>query len=140
MKDMKVVPYPQVNPQKPVTPVYGFALAVNPQIPDAKQKLVHDFIRHVTKDPKGWYQHTAYPYPSKNFLELPGIEEARKTRYLDVFLKDIERGRFVQRSPQILEINAAIHRAMERVVLRGEDPATSLNQACKEIDAALARR
>lgn len=140
MKDMKVVPYPQVNLQKPVAPIYGFALAVNPQIPTAKQKLVHDFIRHVTHDPKGWYENTAYPYPSKNFLELPGIEEARKTRYLDVFLADIERGRFVQRSPQILEINEAIHRAMERVVLRGEDPATSLNQACKEIDAALARR
>jgi len=140
MKDMKVVPYPQVNPQKPVAPVYGFALAVNPQIPDAKQKLVHDFIRHVTKDPKGWYEKTSYPYPAKNFLELPGIEEARKTRYLDAFLGDIERGRFVQRSPQILEINEAIHRAMERVVLKGEDPATSLNQACKEIDAALARR
>jgi hypothetical protein len=26
---------------------------------------------------------------------------------------------------------------MERVVLRGENPKTSLDQACKEIDAAL---
>lgn len=139
MKDMKVVPYPQVNPQKPITPIYGFALAVNPQIPEAKQRLVHDLIKHVAKDPKGWYDKTSYPYPAKNFLELPGIEEARKTRYLDVFLKDITTGRFVQRSPQLIEINDAIHRAMERVVLRAENPKSSLDQACKEINAALAQ-
>jgi multiple sugar transport system substrate-binding protein len=139
MKDMKVVPYPQVNPQKPITPVFGFALAVNPQIPEAKQKLVHDFIKHVTKDPKGWYEKTSYPYPASNFLELPGIEEARKTRYLDVILQDVKNGRFMQRSPQILEISEAIHRATERVVLKGENPKASLDQACKEIDAALAQ-
>ena len=139
MKDMKVVPYPQVNPQKPVSPVYGFALAVNPQIPEAKQKLVHDLIKFVVKDPRGWYEKTAYPYPASNFLTLPGIEEARKTRYLDVFMQDIRSGRFVQRSPQILEINEAIHRAMERVVLKGENPKASLDQACKEIDTALAQ-
>jgi len=140
MKDMKVVPYPQVNPKKPITPVYGFALAVNPQIPEAKQKLVHDLLKHVTKDPKGWYEKTSYPHPASNFLELPGIGEARKTRYLDVFLQDVRNGRFVQRSPHILEINEAIHRGMERVVLRGEDPKASLDQACKEINAALAQR
>jgi len=139
MKDLKVVPYPQVNPQKPVSPVYGFALAVNPQIPEAKQKLVHDLIKFVVKDPKGWYEKTAYPYPASNFLTLPGIEDARKTRYLDVFMQDIRGGRFVQRSPQILEINEAIHRAMERVVLKGENPKASLDQACKEIDTALAQ-
>ena len=139
MKDMKVVPYPQVNPSKPITQVYGFAFAVNPQIPEAKQKLVHDLIKHVTKDPKGWYDKTAYLYPASNFLELPGIGEARKTRYLDVFLQDVKNGRFMQRSPQILEINEAIHRAMERVVLKGENPKASLDQACKEIDTALAQ-
>jgi multiple sugar transport system substrate-binding protein len=139
MKDMKVVPYPQVNPQKPVSPVYGFALAVNPQIPEAKQKLVHDLIKFVVKDPKGWYEKTAYPYPANNFLALPGIEDARKTRYLDVFMQDVKNGRFVQRSPQIMEINEAIHRAMERVVLKGENPKASLDQACKEIDTALAQ-
>ena len=139
MKDFKVVPYPQVNPQKPVSPVYGFALAVNPQIPEAKQKLVHDLIKFVVKDPRGWYEKTAYPYPASNFLSLPGIEEARKTRYLDVFMQDIRNGKFVQRSPHILEINEAIHRAMERVVLKGENPKASLDQACKEIDTALAQ-
>lgn len=139
MKDVKVVPFPQVDPQNPVTPIYGFALAVNPFIPESKQKLVHEMIKYVVKDPKTWYERTAYPYPAKNFLELPGIDEARRTRYLDVFIKDVSNGRYVQRSPNIIELNEAIHRAMERVVLRGEDPKKSLDQACREIDAALAK-
>jgi hypothetical protein len=46
----------------------------------------------------------------------------------------------VQRAPQILEINEAIHRAIERVVLKGDTPKSSLDQACKEIDTALAQQ
>jgi multiple sugar transport system substrate-binding protein len=140
MKNTKVVSFPQVDPKNPVTPIYGFAFAVNPHISKAKQRLVHDVLKHVIKDPKTWYDRTSYPYPDKNFLELPGMEEARKTRYLDVFIKDVSNGRFIQRTPKIIEINQAIHRAMERVVLRGDDPKKSLDKACREISAALAKR
>jgi ABC-type glycerol-3-phosphate transport system substrate-binding protein len=139
MEDVKVVPFPQVNPQKPISVVYGFALAVNPHIPEAKQKVVHDLIRHVIRNPKEWYEKTSYPYPSANFLTLPGMAEARKTRYLDVFIKDISTGHYATRSPYFIEISDAMHRAMERVVLKHEDPKASLDQACKEIDAALAK-
>lgn len=140
MKDIKVVPFPQVNPDKPVTPIYGFALAMNPHLSEEKQKLVHEVIKFVIKDPKTWYERTAYPYPAKNFLDLPGMDEARRTNYLDVFIQDLSHGRFIQRSPQIIEISEAIHRAMERVVLRNEDPKASLDQACKEIGRALAQQ
>jgi multiple sugar transport system substrate-binding protein len=138
MQDMKVVPFPQVDPKNPVTPIYGFALAINPNISESKQRLVHDAIKFVIKDPKTWYARTAYPYPSKNFLGLPGIDEARRTRYLDVFINDISNGRYVQPSPKILELSQAIHRAMERVILEKQDYKKSLDQACSEIDATLA--
>jgi len=140
MKDMKVVPFPQVNPDKPVSPIYGFAIAMNPHLSEEKQKQVHEVMKFVLKDAKTWYERTAYPYPYKNFLDLPGMDEARRTNYLDVFIHDISIGRFIQRSPQIIEINEAIHRAMERVVLRNEDPKRSLDQACTEISRALAER
>ena len=139
MEHIKVVPFPQVNPQKPVSIVYGFALAINPHISEAKQKAVHDLIKHVMTNPKQWYDKTSYPFPSANFLELPGMEEARKTRYLDVFVGDIRTGVFVTRSPHFIEISDAMHRAMERVVLKKEDPKKSLDQACTDIDRALAR-
>jgi ABC-type glycerol-3-phosphate transport system substrate-binding protein len=140
MSHVKVVPFPQVNPGKPVTVTYGFALAVNPYIPEAKQKTVHELIRYVIQNPKQWYERTSYPYPIANFLQLPGLEEARKTRYLDVFVKDMSTGKFVTRSPQFLEIADAMHRAMERAVLRGEDEKKTLDQACTEINDALARQ
>ena len=139
MQDTKVVPFPQVDPKNPVTPIYGFAFALNPHIPESKLRLLHDFIKFLIKDPKTWYDKASYPYPSRNFLEIPGIDEARRTRYLDVFIKDISNGRYVQRSPKILELNEAIHRAMERVVLKGEDCKKSLDQACGEMDTALAQ-
>src|SRR5262249_4457915 len=65
-------------------------------------------MKFVLKDAKTWYERTAYPYPYKNFLDLPGMDEARRTNYLDVFIHDISIGRFIQRSPQIIEINEAI--------------------------------
>src|SRR5215813_11164729 len=85
MKDMKVVPFPQVNPDKPVSPIYGFAIAMNPHLSEQKQKQVHEVMKFVLKDAKTWYERTAYPYPYKNFLDLPGMDEARRTNYLDVF-------------------------------------------------------
>ena len=140
MKDLKVVPFPQINPDKPVTPIYGFAIAMNPHLSEEKQKLVHEVMKFVLKDPKTWYEKTAYPNPAKNFLDLPGMDEARRTKYLDVFIQDLSHGRFIQRSPQIIEISEAIHRAMERVVLKNEDPKKSLDQACTEIGRALAKQ
>ena len=140
MKDIKVVPFPQANPKRTVAPLYGFAIAINPQISESQTKAAHEFIKFVIKDPKTWYTNTAYPYPAANFLDLPGIEDARKNKHLDVFLSDIKVGKYVQRSSQILEINEAIHRAIERVVLKGDVPKSSLDQACKEIDTALAQQ
>ena len=66
-------------------------------------------------------------------------EIAQGTGVSRTFIKDISNGRYVQRSPKILELNEAIHRAMERVVLKGEDCKKSLDQACGEVDTALAQ-
>ncbi len=140
MQDMKVVPFPQVDPKNPVTPIYGFSLALNPNVSESKLRVLHDFIKFVIKDPKTWYARTSYPYPSKDFLNLPGMNEMRQTRYVDVFINDISKGRYVERSPKIIELSEAIHRAMERVVLKGEDYKKSLDQACSEINAALAKQ
>ncbi|MBI2131797.1 MAG: extracellular solute-binding protein [Candidatus Tectomicrobia bacterium] len=140
MRHVKAVPFPQVNPDKPVTIVNGFALAVNPHVSEAKQKQVHDLIKHVTQNPKEWYEKTTYPNPKASFATMPGLEEAKKSHYLDIFIKSLETGNFVTRSPHFIEISDAMHRAMERVVLKGEDSKKSLDQACKEVDAALAKK
>ena len=101
---------------------------------------MHDVIKFVTKDPKAWYDRTAYPYPSKNFLELPGMEEARRASYVDVFIHDLSNGRFVQRSPQISRSTKPSTGRWSAWSLRDEDPKASLDQACMEIERALAER
>lgn len=136
MKGLKVVPFPQADPSKRTTTTYAFAFGINPDISPDRQKAVHEFSRFLLKDPKAWLGHTAYPVPLKGFLDIPGV---RQHPYIDVFIQDISAGRFVTRSAKFLEIADAMHRAMQRVVLNRVAPKQSLDQACKEIDAALAK-
>ena len=137
MKDVKVVAHPQLDPAKPVTATYGFALSVNPDIPPGKQKRVHDLIRFVSADPKKWLDRVGTVNPRGGFLDIPGV---RDQPYIDVFVKDISTARHLTRSPKYSEIADAMHRAMERVVLKGEDSKKSLDQACRDIDRALAKK
>jgi multiple sugar transport system substrate-binding protein len=137
MKDIKVVPHPQLDPAKPITATYGFALALNPHIPPEKQRRVHELIRFVSADPKKWLSRVGTVNPRSGFLDIPGV---RDHPYIDVFVEDISTARHLTRSPKYNEIADAMHRAMERVVLQKANPKASLDQACKEIDAALAKR
>ena len=136
MKDLKVVPLPQVDARKPVTHFYGFALAVNPDIAPERQRAAHELMRFLVQNPKEWLDRTAYPLPVAGFLEIPGV---KSHPYIDVFIRDMTIGRFVTRSPKFTEIADAMHRAMERVVLNRVDPKKSLDQACQEIDLALSK-
>jgi multiple sugar transport system substrate-binding protein len=136
MKDLKVVPHPQLDPKKPAALAYGFAVAVNPDIPPERQKAAHDLIRFLVQNPKQWFERTTYPVPIKGFLDIPGV---RARPYIDVFLHDLSTGQYVTRSSKFIEIADAMHRAMERVVLNRADPKRSLDQACQEIDQALAK-
>jgi len=69
----------------------------------------------------------------------PELEKKRALPHNSRFIKSIETGNFVTRSAHFIEIADAMHRAMERVVLKGEEPKKSLDQACKEIDTALVK-
>jgi len=134
MKDIKVVPHPQLDPAKPITATYGFALALNPDIPAEKQRRVHELIRFVSADPKKWLERVGTVNPHNGFLDIPGV---REHPYIDVFVKDISTARHLTRSPKYNEIADAMHRAMERVVLGRENPKASLDRACQDIDRAL---
>ncbi len=136
MKDIMVVRHPQLDPSNPVTATYGFALSVNPQISEKRQKAVHKFIRYLSENPKMWLERVGTVNPHAGILDIPGV---RERPYIDVFVNDISSGVHLTQSPKYNEIADAMHRAMERVVLNRADPKKSLDQACKEIDRALAR-
>ena len=136
MKDIMVVRHPQLDPSNPITATYGFALSVNPQISEKRQKAVHKFIRYLSENPKMWLERVGTVNPHAGILDIPGV---RERPYIDVFVNDISSGVPLTQSPKYNEIADAMHRAMERVVLNRADPKKSLDQACKEIDRALAR-
>jgi ABC-type glycerol-3-phosphate transport system substrate-binding protein len=134
MKDIKVVPHPRLEADKPNTVSYGFALAMNADLPPERQKVVHDLIRFVTRDPKEWLDRVGTINPQRGMLDIPGV---RDHPYIDVFVADISASQPMTRSPHFLEIADAVHRAMQRIVLNRADVKRSLDQACQEIDQAL---
>jgi len=136
MKDIKVVPHPRLEVDKPNTVNYGFALAMNNDLPPERQKVIHELIRFVTRDPREWLERVGTINPHRNVLELPGV---KNHPYIDVFVGDISAGQPMTRSPQFLEIADAMHRAVQRIVLNRVDVKRSLDQACQEIDQALSK-
>jgi multiple sugar transport system substrate-binding protein len=136
MKDVKVVPLPALDPKKPLTVTYGFALSLNPDISPERQKAVHDLMRVVVGNPKEWLERVGTINPFRNLLDIPGV---RNHPYIDVFVHDISVGRPMTRSEKFLEIADAMHRAVQRIVLNRMDPKRSLDQACQEIDQALGK-
>lgn len=136
MKDLKVVPHPRLEADKPNTVSYGFALAMNADLPPERQKVVHELMRFVVRDPKEWLERVGTINPHRGVLEIPGV---RNHPYIDVFVGDVSAGQPMTRSPQFLEIADAMHRAVQRIVLNRVDAKRSLDQACQEIDQALSK-
>jgi ABC-type glycerol-3-phosphate transport system substrate-binding protein len=136
MKNVKVVPLPALDPKKPVTVTYGFALALNPDISPERQKAVHELVRFVVKNPKEWLARVGTINPFRGLLEIPGV---RDHPYIDTFVHDVSAARPMTRSEYYLEIADAMHRAVQRIVLNRMDPKRSLDQACQEIDQALGK-
>jgi len=136
MKDLKVVPHPRLEADKPNAITYGFALAMNNDLPPERQKVIHELMRFVTRDAKEWLDRVGTINPFRNVLEIPGV---KNRPYIDVFVGDISAGQPMTRSPHFLEIADAMHRAVQRIVLNRVNVKRSLDQACQEIDQALSK-
>ena len=129
-----VVSYPQVNPAKPHTIVYGWMWGVNKAKPAAQKVVAWDFIRFVLSKPDEWLAKVAFVQPVK------GVNEttiAKNFPFFDVHMKDVATASWYIRSAYTNEIGQAVGRAIERTVYDGVDPKASLDQAQAEIDKIL---
>lgn len=124
-----VVPLPQINPDKPATMMYSFNLVVNTRISPELKTVAWDFIHSVTSQPTLWMQRTRMVQPVKGWFDTA---EARQVPYLDVFIRDLAIGRPMARSQHFVELQSAIARAVDRVILENADPKQSLDQAASE--------
>ncbi|HSF05987.1 MAG TPA: extracellular solute-binding protein [Methylomirabilota bacterium] len=132
-----VVPLPQIDPGKPRTMMYSFNLVVNAKASPEVKTVAWDFIQSATSQPTLWMQRTRMVQPVKGWFDTA---EAKQVPYLDIFIRDLSIGRPMARSQNFNELQAAIARAVDRVVLQGADPRRSLDQAAEEFNRARATR
>ena len=128
-----VVPLPQLDDGiREATTVYSLGWMVN-----AKSKVkdaAYKFLNYSTQQQEYWLQNVGYIQPRLGWLDS---SVAKQKPYLDVFINDMKKGKYMVRTADFQEIGAAVHRAVERTVLQGMDPEESLGIAKEEIDEVL---
>jgi multiple sugar transport system substrate-binding protein len=135
MKDnITVVPLPQINPARPATMAFSYVMAVNARIPDEKKKVAWDFVRHALSDPRAWLANNGSLLPQRAWA---GSAEARQLLpFYDVFMHDIAIGKPLARTRHYAELQAALSRMIERVILNNADPRPALDQAAADYERA----
>lgn len=132
-----VTSLPQVDPNNPVTMVYGFTWGVNNTKPTVNQKVAWDFIRFMLKSPEEWLQKASFIQPRTG---LADSEKAKAFPYIAVHLKDISTAHWYLRHPKTNAIVQIVGKAIERVMFDGADVKASLNQAQDECTKELAAK
>ena len=131
-----VVPLPQINPARPATMAFSYAVVVSARASEDRRTVAWDFVRHALSDPRPWLANNGALLPQRAWATSP---EARKLlRFYDVFVHDISIGKPLARTSHYAELQAALSRMIERVVLNHADPKKALDQAAAEFERALA--
>jgi multiple sugar transport system substrate-binding protein len=134
MKDnVTLAPLPQIDPAKPATMAFAFVVVVNARVPDDRRQVAWDFVAHALSDPKPWLGNGAL-LPRKGWAT--SAEARELLPFYDVFMHDIAISRPLARTPHFAELQAALARMIERVVLNKGDPKLALDQAAGEFERA----
>jgi len=132
--DFTVVGFPQVDPAKPHTMVYGWAWGVNKNRPEKNKIAAWDFVRFMLAKPDEWLAKAGFVQPVKGVSET---EVARKFPFFDVHMKDVSTASWYIRSAEVNEIAQAVGRAVDSVVYDGADPKTTLDAAQAAVEKIL---
>jgi multiple sugar transport system substrate-binding protein len=132
-KNYSVVPYPQVNPAKPVAMVSGWWWFVSPKTDKNVQEKAWKFMKYAL-DPVGQLNAAGLVMPSTELVKSP---EWKAFPFFEAFGKTLESGTWPYMSPARSEIEAAIRTAMESSLINGVDPKTALDEAVKKANEAL---
>jgi multiple sugar transport system substrate-binding protein len=135
MKDnITVVPLPQINPAKPATMAFAYVIVVNARVPDERKRVAWDFVRHTLGDPRIWLANNGSLLPQRAWATSA---EARKLLpFYDVFVQDIAIGKPLARTRHFAELQGALSRMVERVILNNAEPRPALDQAAAEYERA----
>jgi maltose-binding protein MalE len=131
------VPVPQFNPSKPATIVYGQSALISARSAPEKQIASQAFLAEALADSTEWLTRVGVVSPTKRLRES---QAAKSYPYMDTFLTDLERSRFVPRITQYPEVRDAFGRAVDRVVFNKVDVKQSLDEFCTDVDRTLGAR
>ena len=132
--DFTVVGFPQVDPAKPHTMVYGWAWGVNKNKPEKSKIVAWDFVRFMLAKPDEWLAKAGFVQPIKGVSET---EVAKKFPYFNVHMKDVQTATWYMRSENVNEIAQAVGRAVDSVVYDDANPKTALDAAQAAVEKIL---
>lgn len=129
-----VAPLPHVAGGGDETTLYGFVWTVNSSSDDAKKQAAWDFTKYAASKPTEWLSRMGFFQPTVGWTDTP---EAQAFPFLNVFVNDTARGRYLVVHENYNEISQAITRAIDTVLLSGGDPKEALDVAADEINKAI---
>jgi multiple sugar transport system substrate-binding protein len=127
------VPLPQVDPAHPMTMQYSFDFVVSKDATPDQQFVAWNFIQYALSTPVAWFKATRLLQPLK---ALSQSAEAQQIPGMPVFLHDLSIARPLATSLHVAELQSAIARAVQRIVLDGADVKTSLDQSVQDYKQA----
>jgi multiple sugar transport system substrate-binding protein len=128
-------PLPQIYPDKPVTIITAFSLAVNAKSPEDRRIVAHDFIRYMALQPEVWLKATGQLTPLASLKTSPTAKEIMP--FLDVAIGDLLIAQPSTRTDHAAQLDTALRSAAERVVFENQDPKASLDQAAADFTQAI---
>jgi len=131
--NMTVVPLPQIRPDHPVTLIYSFNWTVNARASAAQKRVAWDLVHFFSTQPTLWWTRIGFLQGAEGWYKTP---EAQRTPFLNVFNHDLSVGRPVPRTTHYPELQAALKRMMDRVILNNADPKQAMDQAAEEYTRA----
>lgn len=129
-----VAPLPQIDPANPVTIHYHFDFVVSDDASPEERFVGWDFINFAMSTPEPWFEATRLLQPR---TELTESAAAQAIPGMEVFLYDLEISRPLVPNTHASELQAAIGRAVQRIVLEGADIQESLDMAVQEHQQAV---
>lgn len=127
------MPIPQVDLAHPATMQYSFNFVVSKDATPDQQFVAWNFVHYALSTPVAWFQATRLLQPLK---ALSQSAEAQQIPGMPVFLHDLSIARPLASSLHVAELQAAIARAVQRIVLNGADIKTSLDQSVRDYQQA----
>jgi multiple sugar transport system substrate-binding protein len=119
---------PQTRPDRPATVLYSYSWTVNARASTPQKRVAWDFIRHLSSKPDLWWN-IKFLQGTRGWYETPA---AKATPFLPVFINDLTIGRPLARTTHYGEMQAAVARMIDRVILNNADPKQALDQAAEE--------